>query len=413
MADDSNIEVRIGASIEGFKEGIDSAIDAAQSFVADIKDTTASLGKMGDSASEAGKKLVAALSAKQSARMAADNMRSEMQEANLAYETEMEHLKMSLAAHEMTEEQKTEATVAAIETRLHAQTDAIDDQMAKAQGNVVRLNQLANQRVEVENKAALAIMKAQDQAALKTIQQWKEAADQIASAFNSQLQKLLAGTEKWSQAMKNIAADLVLKMIEQQVKLTAEWLANEARKLAATIAAQTGMTSATTAGAALRSAAEVLSGQTSILSVISDAMTSIYASGGKAGAAVAAEVAPESGPAAPAIGAAAGASVVATGLGLVGGGKFDLGTDYVLRGGLAMIHQGETIVPAIARGTGPYAGRGASMGGTVHAPVSVNISALDSRSVERFFNDNAKHMIRAINKGVQNGAHLGLRGARS
>jgi hypothetical protein len=202
-------------------------------------------------------------------------------------------------------------------------------------------------------------------------------------------------------------------MIEQQVKLTAEWLANEARKLAATIAAQTGMTSATTAGAALRSAAEVLSGQTSILSVISDAMTSIYASGGKAGAAVAAEVAPESGPAAPAIGAAAGASVVATGLGLAGGGKFDLGTDYVLRGGLAMIHQGETIVPAIARGTGPYAGRGAGMGGTVHAPVSVNISALDSRSVERFFNDNAKHMIRAINKGVQNGAHLGLRGARS
>jgi hypothetical protein len=38
---------------------------------------------------------------------------------------------------------------------------------------------------------------------------------------------------------------------------------------------------------------------------------------------------------------------------------------------------------------------------------------LDSRSVERFFHDNAKHMIRAINNGIKSGAHLGLRGARA
>jgi hypothetical protein len=82
----------------------------------------------------------------------------------------------------------------------------------------------------------------------------------------------------------------------------------------------------------------------------------------------------------------------------------------VVRTGLAVIHQGETIVPA-AKGSGPFTGAG--MGNTVHAPVSVNISALDSRSIERFFNDNAKHMIRAINNGVKNGAHLALRGART
>jgi hypothetical protein len=409
MADDSRIEVRISASSEGLTDGFDAAKAATQSFV---KNITAQLSQIGDSASDAGKKLAAAVSDHQAARMAADDLRSQMRLGTIAYQTEMEHLKMLLASHEITEEQKTAATIAAIQERLARRNSEIDAEMAKAQNDVVRYRHLQNEKAEIAKKADLEITKAEDQATLKSIQQWKAAADQIASAFDSQLQKLLAGTEKWSQAMKNIAADLVLKMIEQQVRLTAEWLANEARKLAATIAAQSGMTSATAAGAAVRSAAEVVSGHTSILAVISDALTSIYASGGKASAEVSAAVAPEAGPAAPAVGAAAGAAVIATGLGLVGSaGKFDLGTDYVLRSGLAMIHQGEAIVPATARGSGPYTGRGNAT--EVHAPVSVNISALDSRSVERFFNDNARHMIRAINKGVKNGAHLALRGARA
>ena len=57
---------------------------------------------------------------------------------------------------------------------------------------------------------------------------------------------------------------------------------------------------------------------------------------------------------------------------------------------------------------GPYTGAGVSP--QVHAPVSINVSALDSQSVSRFFNDNSKHMLRAINDAVKRGAHLGLRG---
>ena len=49
------------------------------------------------------------------------------------------------------------------------------------------------------------------------------------------------------------------------------------------------------------------------------------------------------------------------------------------------------------------------MGTQVHAPVSINVSALNSQSVARFFNDNSKHMLRAINDAVKRGAHLGLR----
>ncbi|MGB6538226.1 MAG: hypothetical protein WBF58_19935 [Xanthobacteraceae bacterium] len=44
----------------------------------------------------------------------------------------------------------------------------------------------------------------------------------------------------------------------------------------------------------------------------------------------------------------------------------------------------------------------------VHAPVSINVSALDSQSVTRFFNDNSTHMLRAINDAVKRGAYLGM-----
>jgi hypothetical protein len=287
-----------------------------------------------------------------------------------------------------------------------AQEASLDKQEARAQGNAVVLNRIANQRVVVEAKAANDIEKANDQAALKSAQEWKAVADQVAGAFNSQLQKLLSGTETWSQAMKKISADLALKFIENQVKATAEFLTEKARELAGTIAGESAKTSATTAGAALRAGAEVASGQTSILAVIANAIKSIYASGGETGAKVTAAVADEAGPAAPAIGAAAAAATIAPNLALVA--NYDVGTDYVLRGGLAIIHQGEQIRPAV--GSGPYTGKN-DRGGDTH--VALNITAMDSRSVERFFHDNAKHMIRAINNGIKSGAHLGLRGARA
>src|SRR5580692_2032795 len=334
-----------------------------------------------------------------------------IKDADDAYKLTADKLGSQVRLHQISYDQETTALLAALETRKQAEQAVFTAELMRAHEGTAEYQRILNERKAAYDKYLLEKQKATEKAEEQDAKQWKAAADQVAGAFNSQLKGLLAGTTTWAQAMKNISADLVLKFIEGQVKATAEFLANKAREVAAATAGEGAKTTAATTGAALRSAAEVASGQTSILAIIADALKSIYASGGKAGAEVAAAVAPEAGPAAPAIGATAGAAVVATAIGVMGGSKFDLGTDYVLRSGLAMIHQGEKIVPAMARGTGPYTGRGEAA--QVHAPVSVNISALDSRSVERFFHDNAKHMIRAINNGIKSGAHLGLRGARA
>lgn len=406
MADDNKIEVRFTATTDAFEEGIGRAKSAAQDFVAEIKGFSGELSRVAEAATAAGGKLSAALSDRQAARAAMDDAHGQIQAANLVYQNEMEKLNSALALHQITEQEKTAATIAAINQREDAELAALNAAEAAQQRNAQAIERIENQKNAIIMRSINERVRAEEQAALKSAQEWKAAADQVASAFNSQLQKLLAGTEKWSQAMKTIAADLVLKMIEGQVKATAEFLAEKAREVAAALTAEQSKNAAAEAGAALRSAAEVATGQTSILAVIGNAFKSIYASGGQTAAEVSAAVAPEAGPAAPAIGLAAGGAIIAGASGLIA--SADVGTDYVVRSGLALIHQGETIIPS-AQTSGPYTGAG--MG--VHAPVSVNISALDSRSVERFFNDNARHMIRAINKGVQNGAHLGLRGARA
>jgi hypothetical protein len=401
---DTNVQVTFGATTDELEAGIDRAKTAIAAYVTSIKELSGQLNSMGDSADEAGNKLSAAASNRQAARLAAEEMRSQMQLANVAYQEETEHLKTSLALHKITEEEKTSATIAAIQKRLDAQLKALQKQKEEANGDAVILKRIEDQKVLDQKKADLDIEKANDQAALKYAQEWKAAADQVAGAINSQLKGLLAGTTSWSKAMKNISADLALKFIENQVKATAEFLASKASELTIHVGTETAKTAATITGSEVRTAMELASGKVSVFETIANALKSIYASAGQTASEVSAAVAPEAGPAAPAIGLAAGGAIAAGAIGLVA--SADVGTDYVVRSGLAVIHQGEKIIPS-AKTSGPFTGAG--MGSTVHAPVSVNISALDSRSIERFFHDNAKHMIRAINNGIKSGAHLGLR----
>jgi hypothetical protein len=88
-------------------------------------------------------------------------------------------------------------------------------------------------------------------------------------------------------------------------------------------------------------------------------------------------------------------------------GAWSLPTDMI-----AQVHAGETIVPA-----GPAAALRSAVasrtgGGDTHVHVRLThspvISAIDGASVQRFFKNNEKAMVRQLNDGVRRGAHLGL-----
>jgi hypothetical protein len=62
------------------------------------------------------------------------------------------------------------------------------------------------------------------------------------------------------------------------------------------------------------------------------------------------------------------------------GALYDVGTDYVARTGLAVIHQGEQIVPAEARK--PFTG--ANMGAPPSLTANFHIQAWDARGVQHW-----------------------------
>jgi hypothetical protein len=409
MADDNRVEIEFGAKTDEALAGVAQVEDSLLGLAAPIKNVGASFDRLGDTIGAAFPVERIAESAREVENFGASAQRAASQTKAIGNEIKL--LQQGLAQkkilldaeakqYQITQDQKFALLEAETQKEFDAQLVVLQNGLMADNITLESKQALSAKIAALEAKHKTDMLKLDEQSIAAQQALWNGYLSNVTGAFNSQLRGLLEGTTTWKKASVKILEDLTIKFIEMAEATVVKWLAAEIAK-----------TTATTSGALARAETEQMASSTGIFAIIADALKSIYASGGKAGAGVAAAVAPEAGPAAPAIGAAAGAAVVATALGVMGGSKFDLGTDYVLRGGLAMIHQGETIVPAMARGTGPYTGRGEAA--QVHAPVSVNISAMDSRSVERFFHDNARHMIRAINNGIKSGAHLGLRGARA
>jgi len=77
---------------------------------------------------------------------------------------------------------------------------------------------------------------------------------------------------------------------------------------------------------------------------------------------------------------------------------------------LAQLHSNEMVLPAnISQGlqsmlTAPAGAGGGS--GTGSSPVVVNVSAIDSQDVKRFFQSNGNLMVAALNKAMRNGSAL-------
>jgi hypothetical protein len=279
--------------------------------------------------------------------------------ADLAYQNEVEKLKNAAALHEITEDQKTQATIAAINRREDAEIAALNQAEVTAGLSVAQRQKIEDQKTQIVMKAVNQRQQVQDQGMQADVKAWESTLKPIESAWNSQLKGLLAGTESFSQAMKNIFGDLVIQIIEKLESLAVE-------KLAVNLASMFGDPAA----------------------LFASASKGIAASMGQMYAGEAAFFAPTLGPGAPAAAAAVVGTTQATALGMAGVGSFAVG-GYVLSDGLAMIHAGETITPASV--ATPYQGNGAQ-GGDVH----LHVSAIDGASVQRFFQENGRQLARVL-----------------
>src|SRR5262249_52512180 len=134
-------------------------------------------------------------------------------------------LNTDLALHRINETQKTAFTIEAIDQRLTAELNAInkaeesDDLSAKQKQN------LENEKTRILQQAARDRNKASEQETLADVKAWESMLQPIQGAWNSQLQRLLAGTETFSEAMRNIFSQLAIQIIEKLESIAVQKLA--------------------------------------------------------------------------------------------------------------------------------------------------------------------------------------------
>jgi hypothetical protein len=396
MADDNEVEIRFGASTDDVLAGIAQIRSALSGLTEPVRSLSGTVDQFGDTFGAAlpvdkiaqcvrglGDVGAAAQRAAAQAKLIDAEIKVLAQDAA----AKKVLLNAEVSQYQITQDQKFALLQAETQKEYEArlallqQEVALDNLSERSRSAV--LGRIA--ALEATHRTDMLRLDEDSIAAQQTL--WNGYLSTLTSAFNTQIRGLLEGTTSWQTAMKKVFEDLTIKFIEMVEQMIVKWLA-----------AELAQTTATTTGAAARAAAEQTSSSAGVAANAANALQAITTDAGQAFAGVFAFLAPTMGPAAAGPAAAAQASVSAAAI-------FDVGTDYVVRGGLALIHPGETIIPA-ARGTGPYTG--ASRSAHINAPVSINVSALDSQSVARFFNDNSRHILRSINDAVKRGAHLGL-----
>jgi hypothetical protein len=229
-----------------------------------------------------------------------------------------------------------------------------------------------------------------DSRAVQTSQRtWQSLMQPIQRAFDTSITGMILGTTTLQKAVANIAQSILAEFVNLGVKMVTNWIASEL-----------AMSTATEAGAAARTAANGEGMAAGLAIKAANAIKSIATDSAQAFSGIFAFLAPIMGPAAAGPAAAGEATVMAAASGIASAaGGWMVPSDQ-----LAMVHQNEMILPAnISQGLQNMI---SANGGAGAGAVVVNVSAIDSQDVKRFFQSNGSLLVNAVNKAMRNGSML-------
>jgi hypothetical protein len=229
-----------------------------------------------------------------------------------------------------------------------------------------------------------------DSRAVQTSQRtWQSLMQPIQRAFDTSITGMILGTTTLQKAVANIAQSILAEFVNLGVKMVTNWIASEL-----------AMSTATEAGAAARTAANGEGMAAGLAIKAANAIKSIATDSAQAFSGIFAFLAPIIGPAAAGPAAAGEATVMAAASGIASAaGGWMVPSDQ-----LAMVHQNEMILPAnISQGLQNMI---SANGGAGAGAVVVNVSAIDSQDVKRFFQSNGSLLVNAVNKAMRNGSML-------
>jgi hypothetical protein len=276
-----------------------------------------------------------------------------------------------------------------LEAKWSLEQDYFEKKLAAAENDAQAQQKLLDQERLAYEKFLTEKQKLDVQAVQNSEKTWQNLMQPIQRAFDTSITGMILGTTTLQKAVANITQSIIGEFVNMGVKTVTNWIASEL-----------AMTTATEAGAAARSAAEGEGLAAGLAMKALNATKSIVTDSAQAFGGIFAFMSPIMGPAAAGPAAAEEATVMAAASGIASAaGGWVVPSDQ-----LAMVHQNEMILPAnISQGLqGMISASGGA--GTGGSPVMINVSAIDSQDVKRFFHSNGSLLVSALNKAMRNGS---------
>ena len=276
-----------------------------------------------------------------------------------------------------------------LETKWALDQDYFTKKLTAAENDMRTRQRLSDEERLAYEKFLTEKQKLDVQAAQNSERAWLSLMQPIQRAFDTSITGMILGTTTLQKAVANITQSIIGEFVNLGVKMVTNWIASEL-----------AMTTATEAGAAARTAAESEGLAAGLALKALNAIKSIVTDSAQAFGGIFAFLAPIMGPAAAGPAAAGEATVMAAAGGIASAaGGWVVPSDQV-----AMVHQNEMILPAnISQGLQSMI---SANGGGGAGPVVINVSAIDSQDVKRFFHSNGSLLVAAINKAMRNGSAL-------
>lgn len=334
-----------------------------------------------------------------------------------ASELKIQTIKDEIQLKSVTETKGTADILAELAEQKSAVDALYANEISLAGQKAAKVNQITNQQASYNAKNALQVLAAQEAAAKKTEQAWESATKSINSAFDSQINGLLSGTETWHKAFTNVVKDLTEQLLKFGINKVLEGGENIAKgafgigKVGSDAAGNAGLITSNATLMGSINALTIAMGGAIPATVANTAVTG--ASAGATAANTGSSLLNTISTDANTIATNFQAAVAAIGH-LFG---FAEGTPLVQQTGLALIHQGEMIVPShlnpnnvgnsLGIASGPSSSASSGGGDIYHSHnwggVIVNNTGgeLDPENV-----------VKALNQAVQGGHHLQYNFAR-
>lgn len=297
------------------------------------------------------------------------------------YQIKSSYAQLAFESGKTTKQQEVAAEKAALQEEFAAENANLGKVVALYAKGTKEWQKALDQRKLAQQKFDLEIVKLDQQAEKQKEQIQKKSEEKIKSslteiqnAFNQQATLIITGQEKIGQGFIKLAGTLVTSLIQAFLEIGEQWVATQLL--------------------------ELITGEATTDAIIAGHAGEAYSAAYASTAAI-----PIIGPfIAPGVAAAAGTAAEVGGLALA---SFDVGTNYVPSDGVAMIHEGERIIPKADNTKLNDALENGGGRGETHA--HFHFHTLDSQGVAAMVKRNAS----ALSKGIGGAARGGNGALRS